>query len=153
MQPRIRMGLIVGAIGLFLNICIAGLMGICGPLVSLLAGGIAGYLAVQQEKPSIKSEGGKIGAITGGIAGALVSVGQILGGFAALAFMQMSGIQSPIGQIPSINATPVEITAYYLGGFGTGLCFGLIGIVLAAGIGAGAVYMSTNSQPLSPPQQ
>ena len=116
MKPRIRMGLIVGGIGLLLNVCIAALMGICGPFVSLLAGGVAGYLAVQQEKPSIKSEGGKIGAIAGSIAGALVSIGQIIGGVVALSFIQMSGIQSPIGQVPSVNGSPVEIAAYYLGG-------------------------------------
>lgn len=152
MKPRIRMGLIVGGIGLLLNVCIAALMGICGPFVSLLAGGVAGYLAVQQEKPSIKSEGGKIGAIAGSIAGALVSIGQIIGGVVALSFIQMSGIQSPIGQVPSVNGSPVEIAAYYLGGLGTGVCFGLIGIVLAAGIGAAAGYISTNEQPVSPPQ-
>lgn len=153
MKPRIRMGLIVGAVGLFLNICIAGLMGICGPFVSLFAGGIAGYLANQQEKPASKSEGGKVGAIAGGISGALVSVGQLIGGIAALLVMQMSGIQPVIGQIPSMGGSPAEIAAYYVGGLGTGLCFGLVGIVLAAGTGAGAGYLTTNEQPLPPQEQ
>lgn len=50
MQPRVRIGLIVGAIGLVLNICVAGFVGFCGPFFSLLAGGIAGFLTAQQEK-------------------------------------------------------------------------------------------------------
>ena len=49
MQPRIKMGLIVGVIGLALNVCVSGFIGLCGPLVSLLAGGLAGFLAAQQE--------------------------------------------------------------------------------------------------------
>ena len=68
MQPRIKMGLTVGAIGLALNICIAGFMGICGPLVSLFAGGAAGFFAAQQEKLPTKNDGAKAGAIAGGMA-------------------------------------------------------------------------------------
>ena len=49
MQPRTRIGLIVGVIGLVLNICVAGFIGFCGPVLSLIAGGIAGYFATQQE--------------------------------------------------------------------------------------------------------
>ena len=41
MQPRTRIGLIVGVIGLVLNICVAGFIGFCGPVLSLVAGGIA----------------------------------------------------------------------------------------------------------------
>ena len=41
MQPRIKMGLAIGAVGLALNVCVAGFIGLCGPLVSLLAGGLA----------------------------------------------------------------------------------------------------------------
>lgn len=57
MQPRIRMGLIVGAIGLALNVCVAGFIGLCGPAVSLLGGVIAGFLAAQQEKAALKADG------------------------------------------------------------------------------------------------
>lgn len=40
MQPRIRIGLITGVIGLVLNICVSGFLGFCGPVVSLIAGGL-----------------------------------------------------------------------------------------------------------------
>ena len=57
MQARTRIGLIVGVIGLVLNICVAGFLGFCGPVLSLIAGGIAGFMAVRQEKPLTKNEG------------------------------------------------------------------------------------------------
>ena len=146
MQPRIKMGLVVGAIGLAINVCVAGFVGLCGPIVSLLAGGVAGFLAAQQEKLPTKSEGAKAGAISGAIAGALVIIGQVLGGIAALAFMQASGMQVPFGQIPT-TADSSGMLVYYASGVGTGLCFGIIGAVLAAAVGAGAGYMATPEQP------
>ena len=76
-------------------------IGICGPLVSLLAGGVAGFLAAQQEKLPTKNDGAKAGAMAGGIAGALVIIGQIIGGISALAIMQATGAQLPFGTIPS----------------------------------------------------
>lgn len=147
MQPRIKMGLAVGAVGLALNICVSGFVGFCGPLVSLIAGGAAGFFAAQQEKLPAKSDGAKAGATAGGIAGALVIIGQLIGGMAALAYMQMSGAQVPFGEVPTANSDPALMVGYYLGGIGTGLCFGIVGAVLAAGVGAGAGYMATQEQP------
>src|SRR5574341_1225263 len=153
MQPRIRIGLIVGGIGLVLNICVAGFLGFCGPFVSLIAGGIAGFFAAQQEKLATKSEGAQAGATAGGIAGGLIILGQIVGGVAALIFMQTSGGQSPFGQVPSLSGDPTSRIAYYAGGLGTAICFGLIGALLAAGAGAGAGYLGTPDQPALPPSQ
>jgi hypothetical protein len=149
MQPRIKMGLVVGVIGLALNVCVAGFIGFCGPFVSLLAGGLAGFLAAQQEKLATKSEGAKAGAISGGLAGALIIIGQVLGGIAALAFMQSNGTQLPFGTIPDVSDT-AGMVGFYAGGIGTGLCFGIIGALLAAGAGAGAGYMATPETPQPP---
>ena len=146
MQPRIKMGLAVGAIGLALNVCVSGFIGICGLLISLLAGGVAGFLAAQQEKLPKKSEGAKAGAIAGGIAGALVIIGQIIGGIGALALMQTVGMRLPFGTIPSAGDTTATIV-YYVAGAGTGFCIGLVGALLAAGVGAGVGYAATNEQP------
>ncbi|MBC7875695.1 MAG: hypothetical protein H7Y59_00875 [Anaerolineales bacterium] len=154
MQPRIKMGLSVGAIGLALNVCVAGFIGLCGPIISLLAGGAAGYFAVQQEKPSTKNEGAKAGAMAGGIAGALVIIGQVIGGVGALAIMQVSGTQLPFGEVPALSGDPSGMIGYYLGGLGTGICLGIVGAVLAAGVGAGVGYMSTQEQaPTSAPME
>lgn len=150
MQPRIKMGLVIGVIGLALNICVSGFIGLCGPFVSLLAGGLAGFLAAQQEKLPTKNEGAKAGAISGGIAGGLVIIGQVIGGVAALALMQSTGTQLPFGTIPDAS-DPAGMVAFYGGGIGTGLCFGIIGALLAAGAGAGTGYMATPDTSQQPP--
>lgn len=150
MQPRIRMGLFIGVVGLVLNICVSGFIGLCGPVVSLLAGGIAGFLAAQQERLPTKSEGAKAGAIAGLIAGGLVIVGQIIGGIGALAFMQLSGTPSIFGEIPNLEADPSGSIIYYASGIGTGLCFGIVGTILAALTGAGVGYMTTTEDPTAP---
>jgi len=149
MQPRIKMGLAIGAVGLVLNICVSGFMGLCGPLVSLIAGGAAGLLAAQQEKLPAKGDGAKAGATAGGIAGTLVIIGQLIGGIAALAYMQMSGAQVPFGEVPTAGSDPALMIGYYAGGIGTGLCFGIVGAALAAAAGAGAGYMATQETPSS----
>lgn len=149
MQPRIRMGLAIGVVGLALNICVSGAVGLCGPLVSLLAGGLAGFLAAQQEKLTAKNEGAKAGAIAGGIAGGLVIIGQVIGGIAALAIMQSTGTQLPFGTIPEAS-DPGGMVIFYASGIGTGLCFGVIGAILAAGAGAATGYMATQEQPPAP---
>lgn len=156
MKPRVKMGLAVGAVGLALNACVAALIGFCGPVVSLVAGAVAGYLAVQQEKPMTKGEGSKIGAIAGAIAGGLVIIGQVIGGVGALAFLQYSGVQFGIGTVPQPSSDPSVQAIYYLTGMGTAFCFGLVGALLAAGAGAGTGYMATREQPampLNPPME
>jgi hypothetical protein len=152
MQPRTRIGLIVGVIGLVLNICVAGFIGFCGPFLSLVAGGIAGFFATQQEKPLTKNEGARVGATAGGIAGGLIILGQIIGGVGALAYMQSTGATTPFGQMPDLG-DPATSIGFYAGGIGTALCFGVIGALLAAGAGAGAGYLATSNQPMTPPSQ
>lgn len=146
MQPRTRMGLIVGVIGLVLNICVAGFVGICGPFVSLIAGGAAGYFAAQQEKLPAKGDGARAGAIAGGIAGGLIIIGQIIGALGALAFVQYSGAPVLFGTPPDASSPASFNLVYYLTGAGTGFCFGLVGALLAAGAGAGAGYFATQDQ-------
>ena len=152
MRARTRIGLIVGVIGLVLNICVAGFIGFCGPVLSLIAGGLAGFFAVRQEKPLTKNEGARAGATAGGIAGGLIILGQILGGVGALLYMQTSGTPSIFGQVPNLGDPATQI-GFYAGGLGTALCFGIVGALLAAGAGAGAGYLATTDQPSMPPSQ
>jgi hypothetical protein len=153
MQARTRIGLIVGVIGLVLNICVAGFFGFCGPVVSLIAGGIAGLLAVRQERPLMKNEGARVGATAGGMAGALIILGQILGGIGAMAYMQASGAPTILGPLPDLTSDPATQIGFYAGGLATALCFGIVGALLAAGAGAGAGYLATTDQPTMPPSQ
>ena len=146
MQPRVRLGLIVGVIGLVLNTCVAGAVGLCGPFVSLIAGAAAGFFAAQQEKLPNKRDGARAGATAGAIAGALIIIGQVIGGIAALALLQARGVSVPFGSIPSTGADASSQMIYYLSGAGTALCFGIVGAALAAAVGAGAGYLGTNEQ-------
>jgi hypothetical protein len=151
MQPRTRIGLIVGVIGLVLNICVSGFVGLCGPLFSLVAGAVAGFFAAQQEKLPTKNAGARAGATAGGIAGGLIILGQLIGGVGALFFLQANGAQMPFGQIPSTADPSATQMMYYLTGAATALCFGVIGALLAAGAGAGAGYLATSDMPVTNP--
>jgi hypothetical protein len=148
MQPRTRIGLVVGAIGLALNICVSVFIGLCGPVATLLAGGVAGYFAASQEKPRSKNEGAKAGATAGGIAGALMIVGQVIGGVIALT------IQQSTGSVPFIGTPGSDMNSqviFYSSGIVSGICMGLVGAALAAAAGAGAGYLGTPEQPVMPP--
>ena len=151
MQPRIRIGLLVGFIGLVLNICVAGFLGFCGPVVSLVAGGIAGFFAAQQERLLTKNEGARAGATAGGLAGGLIILGQIIGGMASLYYMQSTGMPNIFGQLSDLAGDPGAQFGFYAGGFGAACCFGVVGALLAAGAGAGAGYLGTTERSMTPP--
>ncbi len=155
MSDRVRLGLIVGVISLFLTACMATFIGLCGPVVPLIAGGVAGYLTVKKEMPASQSEGGKAGAISGAIAGGLSLIGQIIAGIASLVLLpsiyQQLGVSSPIPPGASSNAM------YWLSGAGTAFCIGMVGVLLAAGAGFAAGYFGTSNRapiaPTAPPLQ
>ena len=136
MKAEIKVGLIAGAIGLVVNIFVAALLGICGPVVSLLTGAGAGFFASRMPPPGSKGDGAKRGATAGAIAGAFVLVGQLIGGIIVLVLYQFGILPSSIGQIPATSNTAASLM-YYVGGIGTGLCFGIVGIALGALAGAG----------------
>jgi hypothetical protein len=150
-KPRVKYGLIVGLVGLILNACVSAAVGLCGPFLALLAGGAAGFLAAQGERPNNPTDGARLGAVAGGIAGALTLVGQLLGGVGMLVLFQRSGLSLPIGTIPDLSADPSRQLMYYTSGLGVGTCLGLTGVVLAALGGAGAGYLGTpTSLPTDP---
>lgn len=151
MAPRYRFGLLIGLVGLFLNICISGLFGLCGPFASLIAGGVAGFMTARSEQPAVKADGARAGAVSGSIAGALVLFGQLCGGLGALALLQFSGTPTFGGAAPPPDADIALQLTYYGAGFGTALCFGIFGVVLAAIAGAGAGFLATPDQPASYP--
>jgi hypothetical protein len=135
-----------GLIGAVLNVCVAAAVGVCGPFVSLLAGGAAGYFAVQKEKGMVKGDGARMGATSGAIAGAVVLVGQLIGAVVALVFIQSSGTQPLFGSIPTTTDGSFQL-AYYGGGLAFGFCIGLFGIGLAAVAGAATGYFGTSTGP------
>ncbi|MDE3088436.1 MAG: hypothetical protein KGJ80_03480 [Chloroflexota bacterium] len=145
MSPRVRWGLIIGVIALVFNICVSLLFGICGPLVGLIAGALAGFFAAREEKPPVKGDGAKAGAVSGAIAGVLVLVGQLIGGVGALIFFGSAAMQA-FGVSPGQPGGTTSAT-FWLAGLGTGLCFGIVDIALAAGVGALAGYLAAPTAP------
>jgi hypothetical protein len=151
MQPKFKAGLIVGAIGFFLNACISIVLGICGPFVSLVAGAVAGFFAARQGAPVSKGEGAKDGAVAGAVAGAFTLFAQVLASVAVLVLVQLTGTPTLFGNAPSVNDGSAAQLGYYVGGLGAGICFGLVGIVLAALAGASAGYLGTPEKLVEPP--
>ncbi len=145
MSARVKVGLIAGAIGLVLTACVAAVFGICGPVVSLLAGAGAGYFAAKRETPASQGEGGKFGAVAGAIAGGLCVIGQIIGGIAALTILPP--LMESLGNY-AYSSISGEVT-YWLSGAATALCFGVVGVALAAIAGYAVGYISTN-KPAAP---
>jgi hypothetical protein len=151
MSPKIKYGLILGGVGLVLTICVSAAVGLCGPVVPLIAGGVAGYLAGREEPSTSQGQSAQIGAISGAIAGVGTTIGQLIGGVAALVYLQQTGTRLPIGQLPEVGNTTQQL-AYYGGGLGAGLCFGLVGLALAAGAGAALAYFTFKPQTPAAPQ-
>jgi hypothetical protein len=143
MRPRFKAGLIVGLIGLVLNVCVSIVFGFCGPLITSLAGVLAGFWAANQEKAPSKGDGARLGLVAGAIAGGLMLVGQMLGGIGALLWVQSSGMPPIFGTVPSASAGLSQQVLYYGTGLLTGVCFGAVGAALAALAGAGGGYLGT----------
>ncbi len=148
MKPFLKFGLIVGAIGLLVIVPVTTVVGICGPGVTLVAGAVAGFLSTYYGQAVTRKDGAQSGAISGAIAGAITLIGQVIGAFLALALIQKSGTQISFGQVPSSSAPAFEHLLYYGSGMATGLCFGVVGIVLG-GL-AGALTGSLGIRPAPP---
>ena len=142
MAPRYMFGVIVGIVGLVINSCVAFAVGFCGPFTGLLFGAVAGFLAATREKLPEKGDNARAGATAGGIAGLFLMGGQVIGGLTALVFYQISGTPLPFGNLDMSNMGTPELVGAYVGGLGTGICFGLIGALFSAVAGAAAAFFA-----------
>jgi hypothetical protein len=145
MRPRIKNGLIIGAIGLVLNACIASAVGLCGPGAALLVGALAGFFTALQEKLPTKSAGAQAGVISGLIAGGLVLIGQLIGAVGAMTLIQTTGTRTIFGQTaPNLAEGGPQALVYIASAMGVGVCFGLVGVALSAGAAALTAYLTTS---------
>lgn len=140
MAAKIKFGLIVGAVGLIINIFVSFLVGICGPFIGFAAGAIAGWLTVRADRPTVRNTGVSLGTQAGAIAGALVLVGQLIGNIGGLLFIQSTQTEPLFGELPQ---TPEAQAGFWAAGIGVVICFGLLGLGLGAMGGAGAGYLAT----------
>mgnify|MGYP000018976980 FL=1 len=147
MNPQTKYGLIIGLIGLIINTFVAAALGICGPVIALIGGAIAGFLAANEKKVAPKSENAKAGAIAGLIAGGLIFIGQVIGGVLALVLFRSTMVSDIFGVSPSITEETSFQLGYYLGGFGIGMCLGAVDLIAAALAGAGTGYLIGGANP------
>ncbi len=147
MKPFLKFGLIAGGIGFLVIIPLSAFMGICGPIVPLLAGAAAGFLTAYLGKTNTQKEGAQQGAMAGGMSGVLTTLGQMIGGMIALYFIQTSGMPTAFGRAPNTSSPAYEVILFYGSGLATGMCFGIVGIMLGVAAGAIAGYLGTRSQP------
>ncbi len=151
MKPFVKYGLIVGLVALILIIPIAALVGLCGPVVTLVAGAFAGFLTAYFGKAATRREGGQSGSLAGAIAGAMTLLGQTIGAALALAYVHLTGTQIAFGPAPNPTSPLSEVIPYYAAGVGAGFCFGVVGLVLGALAGALAGSLGTRQTPAMPP--
>jgi hypothetical protein len=140
MQPSIRVGLIVGVIGLVLALIGSAFSGICGLVLPLLISGVAGYSSVQREKALSKGDGARDGAIAGAIAAGIASHARILAQVIVTALIE----NLPAFSIVSDTFNATEQIFFYV--------MGLTWAVFIGGIvGAVAGYVGTSDKPDAPP--
>lgn len=149
MGGRVMWGVIVGLVGMLMNLVVSFVSGVCGPVVTLVAGAIAGFFAARWEGPGPRARSAQAGAIAGLLAGTLMLISQMLAAVAEVLVLQSAEFQflqamfTPGlgGTIPS-NPTAETQSGILVGALATGGCFGLIGMILAALAGAATGYLS-----------
>ncbi len=130
----IKAGLILGAVMLVLGIGGSLLSPLCVPCLAVIAGVGAGYLAGVFDKPLTSGGGAKVGAIAGAIGGAGALLGQIIGG---ILNSMLVDPQTVIDMLEQLGLPAAYDSSFVqLSQIGGGICFGLLDIVLMAGLGA-----------------
>jgi MFS family permease len=130
----IKAGLILGAVMLVLGVGGSLISPICVPCLAVVAGIGAGYLAAVFDKPLTSGGAAKSGAVAGAIGGAGALLGQIIGGILNAIIVGPQGAMDVLERL----GLPVSYdpNLYYVSFIGSGVCFGVLDIVLMAGLGA-----------------
>ena len=130
----IKAGLILGAVMLILGVGGSLISPICVPCLAVMAGVGAGYLTGMLEKPLTSGDSAKVGAIAGAIGGVGALLGQIIGGILNAIMVPPERAMDMLEQF-GLPAT-YDSNFYYISQIGGGVCFGVLDIVLMAGLGA-----------------
>jgi hypothetical protein len=159
MSGALKAGLIFGAIGLIAVIAVAfiPLVGplLCGPLVAVIVGTIAGLYGVRWSA-------GTPGISRGVLAGTLAGVGMLIG--AVIAYTILFGIvrsnplvqeqiQEALRRQPDAQIDPAALdTLVGIAGPIAGFCFGILNLLIALAFGAlgGWLAVRNRPQPVSP---
>ncbi len=149
----IKAGIIVGFIAMFFAVGVALLSPVCVPCVALLLGIAAGFLGGMFEKPAEGKETTRVGGLAGLISGIGIALGQLIG---AIVNSQLVGPDGAAEMMRNFGlqgggAGAFE-NSYWVGVVASTVCFGLLDIVLMAGLGVvGALmwgkFMRKNDRP------
>lgn len=130
-----KAGLILGAVMLVLGIGGSLISPVCVPCLAAVAGIGAGYLAGVFDKPLTSGGSAKVGAIAGAIGGAGALLGQIIGGILNSMLVDPQTVKDMMEQF-GFPTTYYDSSFVQLSQIGGGVCFGVLDIVLMAGLGA-----------------
>ncbi|MBN1535565.1 MAG: hypothetical protein JW908_02450 [Anaerolineales bacterium] len=136
----VRSGLILAAVALVFSASATLISPLCTPCLAIVMGIFAGYLAGIQDKPRDEGKAAKMGAGAGAIGGVGALLGQSIG---AAINAKMVGPERALELLNQFNIpTGGDISMpYWLGVIASALCFGVLNIVLMAGLGALGGYL------------
>ena len=159
MSGALKAGLIFGAVGLIVVLAVAFIPAvgplICGPLVAVIVGTIAGFYGVRWSA-------GTPGISRGVLAGTLAGVGMLLGAVIAYtilvgmvrnnpAFQQQ--LQDALRRQPNAQIDPAALdTLVGFVGPVAGFCFGILNLLIGLAFGAlgGWLALRNRPQPVPP---
>lgn len=141
MKPHVKIGLIVGSIGLVTSAVVSFAVGLLGPGIALVIGAVAGALAARGSRVS-RRDGVRAGVVAAAIAGLFAAAGQVIGGLGAVAFIRARQLSTFIGKVPGPAASGALVTGYYIGALIAGAVLATVGFGLAVLAGWLAGYLS-----------
>ena len=157
MSGSMRAGLIFGVVGLIAVLATAFIPRpgpvVCGPLLAVLVGGLAGFYGVRW---SIENARVSRGVLAGTLAGLGMLIGAVIGYI--IVFNSISSdpsFQEQFGAIlqqrPDANIDPAALgTMVAIAGAVAGLCFGVLNLLLALAFGALGGWLALRNRPQPP---
>jgi hypothetical protein len=154
MSGAIRAGLIFAAVGLIAVLATAFLPRpgsiVCGPLVAVLVGGLAGFFGVRW---SVERARVGRGVLAGTLAGLGMLVGAVIG--YVILFNRLSSdptFQQRLGEFlqrqPNANIDPAALgAAIGVAGAIAGMCFGVLNLLLALAFAALGGWLALRNRP------
>ena len=133
---------IAGLVG-FVAALLGGAVGwqICLPCLGLVLGAGAGYLACRVQAPADQPSATRVGAMAGGLAGAVTLLGSVIGGLGGAAILGPAGAQAEMQTIAkslgvAVPLTPLSPITYYGAALASSACCGAAVVFIMALLGA-----------------
>ena len=150
-----KAALILGFVALFVTLGATLLSPVCTPCTAVVLGAGVGYLAGVFEKPRSSNASASTGAISGAVGGIGAAVGLIAGTTINALIVGPEGAQQLLQQLNLPSTGPSLSQGYWFGVVGSGLCFGVLDVLLMAAFGALGGFLwwqirGKNANPASP---